>query len=196
MWDGQAIKPWESNIDIWWLVGRPSSHSFHYSLITLCQRWTRQIWSKNLLPVLQKYALLLFLGHYLFLPFTNFNFCTIIIFGVVFLLFCYLYLCLPLLLGDVEVSRDSSHKNQGTREEYRRTFLEDTGDLEWGRRGVLRLRSWAFVHEPLHGPLWVSQTRGLPLRPKLWKANRSLSQKDWRCVSVCHLFSALRVVVC
>lgn len=84
---------------------------------------------QELATLTQKYALLLFLGHYLFLPSTNFNFCTIIIFGFVFLLFCYLYLCLHLLLWDVEVSPGSSHKNQGTREEYRRSFLEDTGGV-------------------------------------------------------------------
>lgn len=58
----------------------------------------------------------------------------------------------------------------------------------WNKAGVLILRS--FMN------LFMSQTRGLPLRPKLRKANRFLFQKDWRYVSVCHLFSALRVVVC
>ena len=68
-----------------------------------------------MLPLLQEHALLVFLGHCLFLPSTNFNFCTMIIFGFVVLLFCYLYL----RSGDIEVSPGSSQKNWGTSEGYK-----------------------------------------------------------------------------
>lgn len=146
-----------------------------------------QLWCKNLPPLPQKYAPL---GHCLFLPSTNVNFCMII------LLFHYSYWCLLFLSSNVEVSSGSSHKSQGTSEGYEIPFgrYQRAGEAEGECKDCVH--QFSFPESPSIGLCQCAKSEACPSDQSYGQANRPFSRQDQGCASVCYPCSALKVVVC